>query len=580
MATTTEDTLFESVLQSVGSSGRYQVLLLWVFLAPLNFLISWVALSPVLLVESPDHWCRLNGRPNDIDPLTWRKLTIPRTDDGSFSQCTQYNVSESEIDTWILNPDFTRNVIPCQAGYEYSQEDFEKTLATRLDWVCVDSGNVAMWQSIGIAGNVVGTLMLNPLSDKIGRRAVFVLSATIHGVMGIVRVFVQPLWLVMFSQFLANTSFPPMLEISLILVYELVSSKWRSRVTAISYMFWSAGTCTLALIAWLSRTDQLLSIIINLPFLLYIPAAYFIPESPRWLLTKGRVDEAFTLLSRLAAVNGRPIPPTLKQEVSDISKRRQPTSGTVFQLLKTPVLRRRTILLTWCYVLNNLFFYGLIYNTANMNGNVFINFFLNGLSEIPANTTGWWASLNLGRRFSQSVCFLLAATFSGFTIFTENAPTWVSISLLTTSKFFITISFLVVYLMMGELYPTSHCGRGVGFASLFASIAGTTAPYIADSSRKWYGSPFVILMILGLSGSVLSSFLPETLNAPIPQNLKEAESHLGNTKYFSYDGRRFCDCASPRSSTPPTAELQKNGAAVHAPSDGSIAHDNPAFEAF
>ncbi|XP_018027264.1 carcinine transporter [Hyalella azteca] len=538
-----EDTLFESVLESVGSCGRYQQLLLWAFLAPLDFMVAWVALVPILLVDSPDHWCLVPGKPEDLDLLQWRNLTIPRKEDGSFSQCTQYNISN--ISDWILYPDNSTPIVPCQMGYLYSKDNFDETLTTRQDWVCDNSAKVAMWQSVGLAGNVVGTLFLNPLSDLFGRRLMFLVSAAIFGVMGIVRVYVTSEWLLMTTQFLANTSFPPILEISLILAYELVSSTWRSRVTSISYMFWSAGTCVLALLAWLSRSHRILSIIISTPFLLYLPAALLIPESPRWLLTRGRVDEAHALLARVARVNGRDVPPKLHDQLSEISKKRMPNHGA-YQLLQTPVLRRRTILLTFCYVLNNIFFYGLAYNTSNLNGNLFMNFFLIGVTEMPANAAGWWASLSLGRRLSQSLCFLLAACCAAATIFTEHSPVWASIMLLTMSKFFITMSFLVVYLLIGELYPTSHCGTGMGLASMFASSIGTASPYIAYSAKEWYGLPFIILMLLGLTGCVLSSFLPETLNAPVPQNLLEAETHLTDSKYFSYKGRKFWQLGGPR----------------------------------
>lgn len=71
-----------------------------------------------------------------------------------------------------------------------------------------------------------------------------------------------------------------------------------------------------------------------------------------------------------------------------------------------------------CSVLNNVFFYGLAYNTANIAGNIFINFFILGVTEIPSNMAGWWASLNLGRRVSQMMAFVLAGVFATLAVFT------------------------------------------------------------------------------------------------------------------------------------------------------------------
>ena len=63
----------------------------------------------------------------------------------------------------------------------------------------------------------------------------------------------------------------------------------------------------------------------------------------------------------------------------------------------------------------------------------------------------------------------------------EHSEPWVNITLMTISKFFITTSFQVIYLQTGELFPTTHCATGVGFASLVSSSVGVSAPYIAFS---------------------------------------------------------------------------------------------------
>lgn len=69
-----------------------------------------------------------------------------------------------------------------------------------------------------------------------------------------------------------------------------------------------------------------------------------------------------------------------------------------------------------CSVLNNLFYYGLAYNTDNLNGNVYINFFLLGITEFPSNLIAWWLSLKVGRRWSQSFAFFFAGLFMIFVL--------------------------------------------------------------------------------------------------------------------------------------------------------------------
>lgn len=80
-------------------------------------------------------------------------------------------------------------------------------------------------------------------------------------------------------------------------------------------MFYTVGLMMLAGICYLVQDWVLLGICTSAPFALYYLYWFFLPESPRWLLAKGRFEEASKILETLARVNKKELPSTFKQQL-------------------------------------------------------------------------------------------------------------------------------------------------------------------------------------------------------------------------------------------------------------------------
>ena len=72
---------------------------------------------------------------------------------------------------------------------------------------------------------------------------------------------------------------------------------------------------TLALLAYLIPNWQYLCWITSVPAFIYVILFWTMPESPRWLLTSGRIEEAEKVIRQAAKENGNPLPDTWKLEV-------------------------------------------------------------------------------------------------------------------------------------------------------------------------------------------------------------------------------------------------------------------------
>ena len=126
----------------------------------------------------------------------------------------------------------------------------------------------------------------------------------------------------------------------------------------------------------------------------------------------------------------------------------------------------------------------------------------------------------LGRKTILVFCQLLAGVTCIAAAFVE--AEWAVITLTLAGKFGASASFSIVYLYTAELYPTSIRNTAVGTASMVARIGGIAAPLLAGLKLP---TPLIIMGGSALLGGLLAILLPETLGAPLPENLAQARFH-------------------------------------------------------
>ena len=127
---------------------------------------------------------------------------------------------------------------------------------------------------------------------------------------------------------------------------EIIGGNWKTYL-GIGMMFnWATGYCLLPLLACLVPNWKYLQLALTLPLPIFVIIFWFIPECPRWLVTKGKLDEANEILKTAAAMNGIAWKDELKitaaenVEVEDLGKDRK----SIFDLFKTPNLRAITLI--------------------------------------------------------------------------------------------------------------------------------------------------------------------------------------------------------------------------------------------
>ena len=152
------------------------------------------------------------------------------------------------------------------------------------------------------------------------------------------------------------------------------------------------GTCILPLIAWLTGDWYALILSTSLPLSVMLIAYLFVPESPRWLLSKKEgIPKAALVLRQVAKVNKRPEPKDLIPRLEKINKDilSQPTYGYLSLMMHKRLFLKCVLLIIT--LLGIGYTYGnLTLNIGNMGGNVFVNFFLLAVVEAPGYALGMY----------------------------------------------------------------------------------------------------------------------------------------------------------------------------------------------
>jgi OCT family organic cation transporter-like MFS transporter 4/5 len=156
--------------------------------------------------------------------------------------------------------------------------------------------------------------------------------------------------------------------------------------------------------------------------------------------------------------------------------------ATVLDVLKTPNLRRSTLILYFTWFVNSFVYYGISLNIGDFGGgNLFLSFFIAGLIEFPSYLFCVVAFKYIGRRPLTAIMMYGSGLACLACIpFTSSDYTSWRMSIAMIGKFCITSSYGLIYVYAAEIYPTVVRQAGVGSCSIAARVGSIIAPYVKE----------------------------------------------------------------------------------------------------
>ncbi|XP_068972986.1 organic cation transporter 1-like isoform X2 [Bombus flavifrons] len=583
---------FDEVLVHVGEKGKYQNIMYYLLCISATLPAAFLAFSQVFVSASPEHWCRIPELENLTDLMTLEErkaLSLPYVEKSEgkvkkYSKCKMYDVNYTAIvESWLEravlenatkeegeepvrsrtglppppvgNPDWP--VTKCRHGWIYDTRDYDSTLVTELDLVCDNSWWPSTSTTFFYVGSLFGNVVFGWIADKWGRRTALFAILFLEVIFSIATSF-SPNYVIYTALRTVNgLSFPAIYQIPFILALELMGPRYRTFAGMVISMFFASAMSLLAVLGYLLRHWFTLSLATSVPFVLLFSYYWIIPESPRWLLSKNRIDEAEVIVQRMAKINGRTVPNNFLRKMEVEILRRQgvscngtnsgenpepnpetedrspPPAATPMDLIRNPNIRKKFFILAFDWVANAVVYNGLSYNATNLGVSDYLAFFIGGLVEIPSYVITWYAMDRLGRRWVLCLTMLLGGLACVSCMFVPEDAVWVTVSLAMIGKFGIAASFAVFYVFVGELLPTVLRSQAMGIASFIAGIGLLAFPYIVHLAVYSRVLPLIIMGTLSVAGALTSIFLPETLNIHLPQTIEEGELFGADFKLWS-----------------------------------------------
>ncbi|MBM3820668.1 MAG: MFS transporter [Acidimicrobiia bacterium] len=381
--------------------------------------------------------------------------------------------------------------------------------------------------SVGYLGQFVGALLFGGLAERYGRVRSAAGATALMSVMSLACALAGNFPALLLLRLVQGIGVGGEMPVAAVYINELSKAHGRGRFFLLYEMIFPIGLMMTGQIGALVVPTlgwQVMFLIGGVPGLVIAGLLLRLRESPRWLITRGRVDEAERIIEEIEASapqNPSTSEPEHRTTAPEHPSTREP-SRTRWSELLSSMYRGRTLvawtlwasayfvtngLNNWMPTLYNRV-YGLPLDQALRAGT------LTNIAQVVILLGCAFAIDRVGRRRWVTICFiagglLLAALGS----FAANSVT--AVIVLVTAAYGIVGSVnAVLYLYTPEIYPTRMRAIGTGAATCWLRLASAAGPvmvgyFVAASGT---GAVFLMFAAAGLIGAAAGAFMLETRN--------------------------------------------------------------------
>lgn len=365
--------------------------------------------------------------------------------------------------------------------------------------------------TIALAGLFVGAILGGWATDKLGRRKMFVIDVLAIAALSIGNLFVHDAIQLIAVRFLIGVAIGADYPIATSMIAEFTPRRYRAISMGFIAAVWYVGANVSYLVGYLVlewRNGWRWALASSLiPCIIILVGRWSIPESPRWLYSKGRKEEADQIL----------------HDIFDhwVVLEEEPSERTRFGEIFKGVYLKRILFVGFIWLCQAIPMFAIYTYGPQIMGafgfdsgrgiligeSIVGTFFL--LGTIPAMFLAEW----LGRRPLIIYSFLLMTAAMAVLGWYKGAPIAVVIACFGIYAICSGGPGNLQWLYLNELFPTQVRASAMGVAMAFSRIGTVFSIYLLPGLISTRGIEAVMLMGAGISalGALVSIlFAPET----------------------------------------------------------------------
>jgi len=378
-------------------------------------------------------------------------------------------------------------------------------LVAEYNLICDDVTKIPMLGSAVFLGQAFGSAVFPAVSDFVGRK--LGLRIVMAGVTfaGILAVFSSSFWMYMVAKGLQGFFAGPAGIIAYIYSAEISCGAESKSMTVLFFNGgFAMGQILIVLMSTLTSSWRIMEIITLVFCVIGTISLWFVYESPLWLASVGRLDEARQVFVSLAKMNKKSPPGAIFDEEPQSTE-----PGCHPELVEGHHVRH-LVLSCITYIVLNIGFYGIAAASSEF-GNVYVNMLIISFFTVVSFFVCIWGFSNVGKRVTNVFCMSAAIGFCAIAIFTSGGMRQMFVQIMT---FAVNVVLSGNYIYRAELFATASRGKAGGIISFLGKIGGASGTFISVLA------PSMALVLLGVIYAIAAVsyfYLPETRGVPVEE---------------------------------------------------------------